>query len=97
MIETCGASQHPLSNRTAPPAPTALHAVVMSSITEVTLLGGERHRVRGDLEAVERLILAAARGSIMELAWLTEAESGERLGINPECVVMLRAPTSVDC
>jgi hypothetical protein len=27
----------------------------------------------------------------MELAWLTEVESGERLAINPECVVMLRA------
>jgi len=37
------------------------------------------------------MILDAARGSIMELAWMVEAESGERIGINPEFVVMLRA------
>ena len=43
------------------------------------------------LEAYERLILDAARGSIMELAWMVEAETGERLGINPACVVTLRA------
>ena len=41
----------------------------MTSITEITILGGERHRVEGDAKAVERLILDAARGSIMELAW----------------------------
>jgi hypothetical protein len=59
--------------------------------TEITLLGGERYRVAGTAEQVERAILNAARGSIMELAWMDEVESGQRLGINPECVVMLRA------
>jgi hypothetical protein len=39
---------------------------------------------------VERVVLDAARGSIMELAWLVENESGERIGVNPEHVVMLR-------
>lgn len=63
----------------------------MSAITEITLLGGERYRVEGVAKDVERLVLDAARGSIMELAWLVEAETGERLGINPECVVMLRS------
>ena len=63
----------------------------MSSITEITVLNGERYRVNGEAKEVEQLILAAARGSIMELAWLTDASSGESLGINPECVVMLRA------
>jgi hypothetical protein len=58
--------------------------------TEITVLGGERYRVQGEARDVERVILAAARGSIMELVWLTEAATGESLGLNPECVVMLR-------
>lgn len=67
------------------------HLTVMASITEITLLGGERYRVEGEAKQVERLILDAARGSIMQLAWLTDAESGGSIGVNPECVVMLRA------
>jgi hypothetical protein len=63
----------------------------MTSTTEITVVGGDRYQVEGDATAVERTILDAARGSLMELAWLTEAETGERLGINPESVVMLRA------
>jgi hypothetical protein len=63
----------------------------MSTTTEITVLGGDRYRVEGEARDVERLILAAARGSIMEFAWLVEAETGEPLGINPESVVMLRA------
>jgi hypothetical protein len=59
--------------------------------TEITILGGDRYRVEGDAKDVERLILNAARGSIMEFAWLIEAETGERIGVNPECVMMLRA------
>jgi hypothetical protein len=66
----------------------------MTPSTEITLAGGGRYRVEGDAKAVERRILDAARGSIMELAWLTEVDSGEQLGINPECVVMLRAISS---
>jgi hypothetical protein len=69
----------------------------MSSITQITLVGGERQQVQGDLKAVERLILAAARGSIMELAWFTDARTGESIGINPECVVMIRAAGPADC
>jgi hypothetical protein len=30
----------------------------------------------------------------MQLAWLTEAQTGERLGINPEHVLLLRTVTS---
>jgi hypothetical protein len=59
--------------------------------TEITVVGGERYRVEGDASAVERLILDAARGSIMELAWLIAADTGDRVGVNPECIVMLRA------
>jgi hypothetical protein len=63
----------------------------VASITEITVLGGQRYRVEGEAKDVERLILDAARGSIMQFAWLTDAQSRESLGINPECVVMLRA------
>jgi hypothetical protein len=42
------------------------------------------------------VILDAARGSIMELAWFVEADTGERIGINPECVVLLRSGADQD-
>lgn len=57
---------------------------------EITVVSGERYRVEGATEDIERLIVNAARGSMMEFAWMADAETGERLGINPECVVMLR-------
>jgi uncharacterized protein YlzI (FlbEa/FlbD family) len=66
----------------------------MASITEITLLGGERHRVDGDVKEVEQLILSAARGSIMQLAWFTDTQTGEPLGINPEHVMTVRAVPS---
>lgn len=59
--------------------------------TEITVVGGDRYRVEGEAHDVERRILDAARGSIMELAWMVEADTGESIGVNPECVVMLRA------
>ena len=62
--------------------------------TEITIVTGDRYRVEGDARDVERIILDAARGSIMQLAWLTDAETGEDLGINPEHVVMLRTASS---
>ncbi len=63
----------------------------MTPITEITVAGGGQYRVQGDASDVERLILNAARGSIMELAWMTDAKTGERLGVNPSSVVSLRA------
>jgi hypothetical protein len=62
----------------------------MTSITEITVLSGERCRVAGEVKDVERVILDAARGSIMQFAWFTDTRTGESLAINPECVVMLR-------
>ena len=59
--------------------------------TELTLTGGQRLHVEGEPHTVEAAIIAAARGSIMELAWVVEAGSGERLGLNPDHVVMIRA------
>lgn len=64
----------------------------MTAITEIFVLGGERVLVEGEAKQIEAAILSAARGSIMEFAWMTEAETGELVGINPEHVLMLRAP-----
>jgi hypothetical protein len=61
------------------------------ALTELTLVGGERLRVEGDPHDIEGTILSAARGSIMEFAWMTEADSGERVGVNPDHVLLLRA------
>jgi hypothetical protein len=61
------------------------------SVTEITLTGGERLRVQGTLKDVEAAILSAARGSIMEFAWMTDVDSAQRIGINPDHVIMLRA------
>jgi hypothetical protein len=63
----------------------------MPPTTELTVIGGDRHHVEGEVQEVERLILGAARGSIMEFAWLVEVETGERIGINPEHVILIRA------
>jgi hypothetical protein len=60
------------------------------SVTEITLTGGERLRIEGAPEDVEAVILSAARGSLLELAWMTEADSGQRVGVNPDHVLMLR-------
>ena len=62
------------------------------------LLNPVRHgssRVYG-VKDVERLILNAARGSIMEFAWFTEIQTGESVAINPDHVVMLRAGPRAD-
>jgi hypothetical protein len=63
----------------------------MASTTQITVLGGECYRVEGEAKDIERLIVDAARGSIMQFAWLTEAQTGESVAINPECVVTIRA------
>jgi hypothetical protein len=60
-------------------------------VTELTLTGGERLRVEGAPRAIETILLSAARGSIMELAWLTEANTGHEVGVNPDHVMMIRA------
>jgi hypothetical protein len=61
---------------------------------QVTVFGGDRYRVEGAPEEGERAILNADRGSIMEFAWFVAADTGERIGINPGCVVTLRASGS---
>jgi hypothetical protein len=63
----------------------------MSELTEISLVGGQSIRVLGDARQVEAAILSAARGSIMALAWLTEAQSAQPVAINPDHVLTLRA------
>ncbi len=62
-----------------------------ASTTEITVATGDRYRVEGTIEDVERAIIDAARGSIMQLAWLVEAETQAKLAVNPDRVVSLRA------
>ncbi len=60
------------------------------TVTNVTVVGGERFDVEGTLEDIEGRIIAAARGSIMEMVRLTEAATGKSVALNPEHVVALR-------
>lgn len=66
----------------------------MTPTTEIALVGGARYQVDGAVDEVERVILDAARGSIMELAWLIDAQTGERIGVNPPQVVSLLSISS---
>jgi hypothetical protein len=66
------------------------HAAAVTHTTEITVSSGDRYRVAGTAKEVERSIVDAARGSIMELAWLVDADTGDQIGVNPDCVVMLR-------
>ena len=59
--------------------------------TELTLITGQCYEVAGSPQEVEAALVAAARGSMMELAWVTEVVSGRPLGVNPEHLVTLRA------
>ena len=59
--------------------------------TEITLVTGARFEVDGTPEEVEAEIVAAARGSMMQLAWFTDSAGGGSLGVNPAHLVLLRA------
>ncbi|HXB17063.1 MAG TPA: hypothetical protein VNV44_15110 [Solirubrobacteraceae bacterium] len=56
-------------------------------VTEILVVGGKSFRVRGAAEDVEAKILEAARGSILELVWLEEAEAGRPVALNPAHIV----------
>lgn len=55
----------------------------------VVMVTGERYEVQGSPRDVESAIVAASRGSILQLAWMTEADSGRTIAINPLHVVAL--------
>ena len=56
------------------------------AVTIITLVTGERYEVEGSPESV-----GASRGSIMQLAWLSEAGTGRPIAVNPLHVVALQA------
>jgi hypothetical protein len=57
--------------------------------TAVVVVTGDRYEVEGAPHDVEATIVAASRGSILQLAWVTETGSGRSIGINPLHVVTL--------
>jgi hypothetical protein len=59
------------------------------TVTTVVVVTGERYEVDGSPATVEAAIVAASRGSIMQLAWVTEAGSGRSIAINPLHVVAI--------
>ncbi len=62
-----------------------------AGVSELITVTGQRFCVEGSLEEIEAKILNAARGSILELVWLIEAESGNSLALNPAHIVALRS------
>jgi hypothetical protein len=59
------------------------------AVTTLVVATGERYEVDGSPSDIEATIVAASRGSIMQLAWLTEAGSGRSIAINPLHVVAI--------
>ena len=57
---------------------------------EIRLLNGNAVQLAEPVEDTERRLSDAARSGQSRLAWLTEAGSGDRVGINPAHVVSLR-------
>jgi len=60
----------------------------------VVMMTGERYEVDGSPKDVEAAIVAASRGSILQLAWMTEADSGRSIAINPLHVAALESGMS---
>jgi hypothetical protein len=64
------------------------------ALTIVTVVTGERYEIDGSAESVEAAIVGASRGSIMQLAWFSEAGTERTIAINPLHVVALEAASS---
>jgi hypothetical protein len=60
-----------------------------SATAVVVMVTGDRYEVEGTPSEVEAAVVAASRGSILQLAWMTEADSGRSIGINPLHVAAL--------
>ncbi|HEY2479110.1 MAG TPA: hypothetical protein VGI17_10305 [Solirubrobacterales bacterium] len=57
---------------------------------EVTLVNGQVVQFEGEVGEVEKLLSDAARSGHARFAWLTEHGSGERVGVNPDQILILR-------
>jgi hypothetical protein len=64
--------------------------------TTVVVVGGERYAIEGSPEEIETTIVGASRGSIMQLAWLTEAGTGRAIALNPVHIVALETASPAD-
>lgn len=54
------------------------------------MANGDVIGVEGTLSEVEKELSDAARSGSSRFAWLTEKDTGERIGINPDQVASLR-------
>ena len=59
--------------------------------TSLLLVTGEQLEVEGSVDEAAKALENASRSSVGTLAWLTEAATGETLGVNPLQVVSVRA------
>jgi hypothetical protein len=59
--------------------------------TSLLLVTGEQLEVEGSVDEAAKALENASRSSVGTLAWLTEATTGETLGVNPLQVVSVRA------
>lgn len=60
------------------------------------MVDGDVIGVEGSLSEVEKELSDAARSGSSRFAWLTEKDSGERIGINPDHVASLRLRSGQD-
>lgn len=60
------------------------------SHAEIKTIDGEVITVEGSLSEVEKELSDAARSGGSRFAWLTDAETGQQVGVNPDHVVSLR-------
>jgi hypothetical protein len=58
--------------------------------TTLLLATGETLELNGELDEVAKALENAARSSAGTLAWLEQAGDGQRFGVNPGHVVMIR-------
>ena len=58
--------------------------------TTISLATGETLEVSGSLDGVAKLLEDATRSGAGTFAWVEEAASGERVGVRPSHVVLIR-------
>ena len=71
-------------------------SITSAASTDLLLTTGERLPVRGTLEDVQKRLQDAVRSSPGSLALLTEATTGEQIGVNPAHVVSIRQAEESD-
>ena len=72
------------------PAGPRIGSITTPASTDLLLTTGERLPVRGALADVQKQLQDAVRSSPGSIALLTEATTGEQIGVNPAHVVTVR-------